>query len=219
MPSVARLASTQAKAPAQEDYGSLPVRLLGRVSCFQVGTFVLALIGCIMCICSTAGVQWRMWHVDNIMGVSPDLAAGTFVLISVSWNMFSILAKEGMKLPVVLGLPLVPKEQCVGAAIYVGFIAAGSQLLSRTLVLGEKYFWRFRERVTSMEEIVTDPEIVESESPTLRLKCREGASTMKRKCEDRRHMKIESMPNSSWMWLGTAAILELTIFKRWHVTL
>lgn len=118
------------------------------------------------------------------IGVILDLAAGTFVLISVSWNMYSILAKEGMKLPDILGLLLVPKEQCVGAAIYVGFIAAGSQLLSGMLVLGEKYFWRFRERVTSKEEIVTDPEIVESESPALRLKYREDASTMKYKCED-----------------------------------
>ncbi|CAI5771700.1 Hypothetical predicted protein [Podarcis lilfordi] len=186
MPSVASLPSTKAKVPLQAHYGSFPVRLLCRVSCFQLGAFVLALIGCIMSIWGTANIEWRVWQVENIMGSNKpgivgigiwgacsvsritakkiniictalkdeeslpaeitaaqdlmplaivanavavfcmafalynifkpgkhdnfiftffsigaimDLAAGTFVLISISWNLYSILANEGMKLP------------------------------------------------------------------------------------------------------------------------
>lgn len=50
----------------------------------------MALFGCVMCICSTAGVQWRMWHVDNIMGGSRPGLAGIGLWVACSAHRVSI---------------------------------------------------------------------------------------------------------------------------------
>lgn len=66
-PSIARLADIRAKASPEAAYGSLPVWLLCRLSCFQLDAFVLALVATL---CASAGVQWMVWYVDNIVGIS-----------------------------------------------------------------------------------------------------------------------------------------------------
>ncbi|XP_061482714.1 claudin-34-like [Rhineura floridana] len=271
--------------PLPADKGSLVVRLLSRVSCFQLCAFFLAVVGWVVCISSAASIQWRVWHVENIMGshsgfvgigiwhvcsvhdtidkrnilCSPlteeheslpteiaqdlmplasivntltvyfmsfalynvfkpgthkdfiftfftiggvlNLAAGIFVFISVSWNMHSVLVKEGIKLPKMLGLPDVPKEQYVGVSIYLGYVAAASQLLSGSLVLGEACCWRFRETYTLAEVVVHDPEnAMKSESHLTCLKCKKCGSNM-RDWRSISLMQIGSMPNTPLMWL------------------
>ncbi|XP_053223793.1 uncharacterized protein LOC128403157 [Podarcis raffonei] len=297
MPSIASLPSTKADLPPQAHVGSFPVRLLCRVSCVQLAAFLLAVLGCLMSICSTsANLDWRVWQVDKIMGrnqqgivgigiwgacsvrrvtmkktnmiciplnneeslpaeiiVAQDLmpmasvataltvlwmafalcnifepgkdenfidtifsiggrielAAGTCVLISIACNLHSVLRNDGIPLPEVLGVPPIPTEQSAGMAIYIGFLAAASQLLSGTLVLGEKYFWKMSGINTSKPKFVHDPEsVTDTKNPKLRmrqyfssvtLECEEEKPPISRRCQN--HIKTETMPGSLAIWL------------------
>ncbi|XP_053223670.1 claudin-2-like [Podarcis raffonei] len=299
MPSIASLPSTKADLPPQAHVGSFPVRLLCRVSCVQLAAFLLAVLGCLMSICSTsANLDWRVWQVDKIMGrnqqgivgigiwgacsvrrvtmkktnmicipfndeeslpaeiiVAQDLmpmasvanavtvlwmafalcnifepgkdenfintffsigarielAVGTCVLISIAWNLHSVLTNDGIPLPEVLGVPPIPTEQRAGMAIYIGFLAAASQLLSGTLVLGEKYFWKMSEINISKQKFVNDPEsVTDTENPKLRMKYRQYFSSVTLECEEEKptiwrrcqsHIKMETMPGSLAIWL------------------
>ncbi|CAI5795733.1 Hypothetical predicted protein [Podarcis lilfordi] len=145
------------------------------------------------------------------IGARIELAAGTCVLISISWNLHSILTNEGIPLPEVLGVPLIPTEQRAGMAIYVGFLAAASQLLSGTLVLGEKYFWKMSEINPSRQKFVNDPEsVTDTENPKLRMKYRQYFSSVTLECEEEKptiwrrcqsHIKMETVPGSLAIWL------------------
>ncbi|XP_062983750.1 claudin-34 [Elgaria multicarinata webbii] len=215
----------KAVLPSEED--TLVSSLLTHITCFQFCSILLAIIGWILCIISTAGVQWRVWHVDNVTGISsgivwvgiwkvcfrhdatPDrntylhcedftenyrtlpkeifiaqdlmalasivnalaigfmsfalwnvfkntkqkkalitfftiggilnFTSGLIVLVPLSWNLHSVLAKEEIEFPDSFQLPRIPKDQSVGVAIYVGYGAVAFQLVSGLLTLFQKY--------------------------------------------------------------------------------
>lgn len=198
---------------------------LAQISCYRLCGLLLALIGWSMCIISTAGDQWRVWHIEHMPGVSSarlwvgiwrvcfiqdatdeenihlhceefteeyrtlpkeifiaqdlmslaaivqslamgfmvfalwkvhkdakqkkvlftfftigsilNLISGIIILVPVSWNLYSILMKEGIEFPEFFVLPHSPKEQYVGSAIYVGYVASACLLSSGTVILSK----------------------------------------------------------------------------------
>ncbi|XP_061485672.1 claudin-34-like [Rhineura floridana] len=260
MPLIVYLGNTLAEAPQKTHKGSLVIRWLSLISCFQLWAFLLAILGFIMCFTSTVSVQWRVWHIQNGTGFSSaivwigiwrvctiqlataaeksslsclefnelysslskeiliardlmalasivnalaissmsfalynvfkpisqktfivtffyigaglDLTSGIFVLISVSWNMHCVLLEEGIQFPGFFRLPPIPKRQYVGAAIYVGFVAAAFQLLSGSLVLIETCLLKFSKSHLSKTVVIHESAIArKSESQTTCPKC------------------------------------------------
>ncbi|XP_034980314.2 claudin-34-like [Zootoca vivipara] len=207
--------------------GSLLVRWLSLVSRLQLCAFLTGILGWMMCIATTAGVNWRVWRVENIDGIASgnvwigiwavcfwrdpsndgnsfwhcevlhekypslpreifiaqdlmalasimnsaalvltsfalynvfeprkhkdfvltffrigaflNLFAGILVLISVIWNMSAVLQNGEINFPDEFELPPIPSEQHIGASIYLGYIAAGFQLLSAAFVGIERF--------------------------------------------------------------------------------
>nr|XP_028572195.1 claudin-34-like isoform X1 [Podarcis muralis] len=215
------------KPPMQVKEGSLVVRWLRLVSGLQLCAFLIDIAAWIMCIASTAVVNWRVWSVENIKGIGSgniwigiwqvcfwkdpsndgnsfwhcedlneqhpslpreifiaqdlmalasimnsaalglisfalynvfeprkhknfvltffrlaaflNLVAGILVLISVVWNTSAVLHNGKIVFPEDFELPQIPSEQHIGPSIYLGYIAAGFQLLSAALVGIEKF--------------------------------------------------------------------------------
>uniref|UniRef100_A0A670HMR8 Claudin 34 n=1 Tax=Podarcis muralis TaxID=64176 RepID=A0A670HMR8_PODMU len=182
------------------------------VSGLQLCAFLIDIAAWIMCIASTAVVNWRVWRVENIKGIGSgniwvgiwqvcfwkdpsndgnsfwhcedlneqhptsimnstalglisfalynvfeprkhknfvltffrlaaflNLVAGILVLISVVWNMSAVLHNGEIDFPEAFELPQIPSEQHIGPSIYLGYIAAGFQLLSAALVGIERF--------------------------------------------------------------------------------
>uniref|UniRef100_A0A670K0S1 Claudin 34 n=1 Tax=Podarcis muralis TaxID=64176 RepID=A0A670K0S1_PODMU len=185
--------------------------------CHQLCAFLIDIVAWIMCIASTAVVNWRVWSVENIKGIGSgniwigiwqvcfwkdpsndgnsfwhcedlneqhpslpreifiaqdlmalasimnsaalglisfalynvfeprkhknfvltffrlaaflNLVAGILVLISVVWNTSAVLHNGKIVFPEDFELPQIPSEQHIGPSIYLGYIAAGFQLL------------------------------------------------------------------------------------------
>uniref|UniRef100_UPI00109FB4AF claudin-34-like n=1 Tax=Podarcis muralis TaxID=64176 RepID=UPI00109FB4AF len=64
------------------------------------------------------------------LGAFLNLVAGILVLISVVWNTSAVLQNGEIDFPETFELPQIPSEQHIGPSIYLGYIAAGFQLLS-----------------------------------------------------------------------------------------
>ncbi|XP_053230476.1 claudin-34-like isoform X3 [Podarcis raffonei] len=85
------------------------------------------------------------------LGALLNLVAGILVLISVIWNMSAVLQNGEIDFPETFELPQIPSEQHIGPSIYLGYIAAGFQLLSAALVGIE----RCCIRTTAIESLTT----------------------------------------------------------------
>ncbi|XP_060128075.1 claudin-34-like [Zootoca vivipara] len=244
--------------------GSLLVRWLSLVSRLQLCAFLTGIVGWVMCIATTASVNWRVWRVENIEGIASgnvwigiwavcfwrdpsndgnafwhcedlneqyptlprenfyaqdlmalaplmnsaalvltsfalynvfeprihkdfvltffrigaflNLFAGILVLISVIWNMSAVLKNGEINFPDFpeLELPPIPSEQHIGPSIYVGYIAAGFQLLSAALVGIEILCFKtpaIETREIETVVVITPGSEVKSECLTTCLKC------------------------------------------------
>ncbi|XP_053239052.1 uncharacterized protein LOC128411085 [Podarcis raffonei] len=102
-----------------------------------------------------------------------NLLAGILVLISVVWNMSAVLQNGEMVFPETFELPQIPSEQHIGPSIYLGYIAAGFQLLSAALVGMERCCIRTAADTYQIETVVviTPGSAVKSESLTTCSKC------------------------------------------------
>lgn len=61
---------------------------LTRTSNFKIYSFLLGISGWIMCILSTASVQWRLWHVQNITSIPSDIVwIGIWKVCSIRFGM------------------------------------------------------------------------------------------------------------------------------------
>ncbi|XP_061485673.1 claudin-34-like [Rhineura floridana] len=106
------------------------------------------------------------------LGAALNSSAGILVLIPVSWNMYSVLQGQEIHFPISFQLPKVPRKQHIGASIYMGYIAAGLELLSASLVVIEGCCSKSRE-VSMLETVVihSPGAAVKSESQTTCPKC------------------------------------------------
>ncbi|XP_077779888.1 claudin-34-like [Podarcis muralis] len=108
------------------------------------------------------------------LGALLNLPAGILVLISVIWNMSAVLQNGEIVFPEAFELPQIPSEQHIGPSIYLGYIAAGFQLLSAALVGMERCCIRTTATDTSQIEtvvVITPGSGVKSESLTTCSKC------------------------------------------------
>ncbi|XP_077780008.1 uncharacterized protein LOC144326872 [Podarcis muralis] len=250
------------KPPLRVKEGSLVVRWLRLVSCFQLCAFLMDIMAWMMCIASIAIVNWRVWHVENTKGIGSgniwigiwkvcflkdpsndgnyyyhceelheqhpnlpreifiaqdlmalaaimnsaalgiqsfalcnvlearkhkdflstffglgallNLPAGILILISVIWNMSAVLQNGGIDFPETFELPQIPSEQHIGPSIYLGYIAAGFQLLSAAFVGMERCCIRTTATDTSQIEtvvVITPGSAVKSKSLSTCSKC------------------------------------------------
>ncbi|XP_053230549.1 claudin-34-like [Podarcis raffonei] len=107
-------------------------------------------------------------------GALLNLSAGILVLISVVWNMSAVLQNGEIDFPETFELPQIPSEQHIGPSIYLGYIAAGFQLLSAALVGIERCCIRTTATDTSLIEtvvVISPGSAVNSESLTTCSKC------------------------------------------------
>ncbi|CAI5765275.1 claudin-34-like isoform X1 [Podarcis lilfordi] len=108
------------------------------------------------------------------LGALLNLSAGILILISVVWNMSAVLHNGKIDFPETFELPQIPSEQHIGPSIYLGYIAAGFQLLSAALVGMERCCIRTTTTNTSLIEtvvVITPGSAVNSESLTTCSKC------------------------------------------------
>ncbi|KAM6448146.1 claudin-34 isoform 1-T3 [Liasis olivaceus] len=126
-----------------EDYKTLPKEIFLAQDLMSLGCIVGAVAICFM--------TFALWNVFKTitqktflltffsLGGILNLMAGIMILIPISWNLYSILNNAGIVFPEFFRVPTFPKEQQVGAAIYVGYVAAVLFLLSGFLILCNKY--------------------------------------------------------------------------------
>lgn len=223
------MGNTTIRAVLPPDIASQFETCLTRTSNIKIYSFLLGFAGWIMSIFSTASVQWRVWHVENIttghsdtiwigiwkvcfvhdsllvedhdpmhchiflendtfipveiflaqdlmtlaiiveamaiivlclgfwniyedkgykklidhlffLGSVLNSVSGILILMPISWNMISVLAKTQIPFPTELHVPGTPKKQAIGVALYVGLMSAAFQLLSGSFILIEKCF-------------------------------------------------------------------------------
>ncbi|XP_063160390.1 claudin-34 [Candoia aspera] len=126
-----------------EDYKNLPIEIFLAQD--------LMSLACIMGAVAISFMSFALWNVFKTitqktflltffsLGGILNLLSGIMVLIPVSWNLYSVLHKAEIQFPEVFQMPVSPKAQQVGAAIYIGYVAAALFLLSSFLILCIKY--------------------------------------------------------------------------------
>ncbi|XP_062831340.1 claudin-34 [Anolis carolinensis] len=126
-----------------EQYKSLPKEIFIAQDLMSLASVVLSL--------AMAFMSFALWNVfknvrqKNVLlilfrvGGILTLLSGLIILLPLSWNMYNVIANEGILFPEPFNLPYLPYEQTVGFAIYVGFSASGILILSSFFILSKKY--------------------------------------------------------------------------------
>nr|XP_060623090.1 claudin-34 [Anolis sagrei ordinatus] len=126
-----------------EQYGTLPKEIFIAQDLMSLASVVLAL--------AVAFMSFALWNVlKNVrqkhvlliffrVGGVLTLLSGLIILLPLLWNMYSVLANDGIEFPYPFHLPYLPYEQTVGFAIYVGFFASGFLMSSSFFILSKKY--------------------------------------------------------------------------------
>ncbi|XP_054459545.1 claudin-34 [Anoplopoma fimbria] len=111
---------------------------------------VLALIfGLVGNVCGAVAMRMVYFSVEDrrnmrlafVLAGTMYLVAGTLCLVSLAWNMSSVLNNSSINFPPEFHLPATPASQQVGSAIAVGFIASILMLVSGLLFLCYRYAW------------------------------------------------------------------------------
>uniref|UniRef100_A0A803T569 Claudin 34 n=1 Tax=Anolis carolinensis TaxID=28377 RepID=A0A803T569_ANOCA len=115
---------------------------------------------------------WKLFHKGkpkNVLinffciGGVLNFLTSFIILIPLLWNMYSVLVNDSINFPDYFQLPVLPYEQNVGFAIYVGISASGFQLTSSILILSEKCWFRSRRAPTIIMVMPKQPTSADTE--------------------------------------------------------
>lgn len=91
----------------------------------------------------------------NVGGLM-NFITGIIILIPVSWNSYSILINADIMFPEDFHMPTSPVYQEIGAAIYIGYIAAVLLLVSGVMIMCNKHVFQNRQESHVLFPAATD---------------------------------------------------------------